>query len=150
MTGEEKRKKLKEEMKAAYKRDLQKKKEFLEKRKTLRHTQKMNGAIGEIISGLTSDDSDDWIEKINQETALSEAKTEMALDDASEVAKELESLAKEAEIEKFSASQLVEDMKREMGMIEDIIKPEEESKEEDVKKEENKDEEGSQKTLGDF
>ena len=34
MTGEEKRKKLKEEMKAAYKRDLQKRKEFQEKMKT--------------------------------------------------------------------------------------------------------------------
>ena len=144
MTGEEKRKKLKEEMKASYKRDLQKKKEFQEKMKTLRHTQKMNGAIGEIINGLTSDDSDDWINKLNQETALSEAKTEIALDQASEMAKELEKLEKQAEVEKFSASQLVEEMKKEMGLVEDEVKPEEE------KSEKPKEDEGPKKTLGDF
>ncbi|MCB0839783.1 MAG: hypothetical protein KDE26_17430 [Bacteroidetes bacterium] len=142
MTGEEKRKKLKEEMKAAYKRDLQKRKEFQEKMKTLRHTQKMNNAIGEIISGLTSDDSDEWIDKLNRDTVLSEAKTEMALDDVLEEGKELDKLKKQAEAEKFSASRLVEEMKKEMGLIDEELFPEE--------KNEKKDDEGPKRTLGDF
>ncbi|MEZ4849559.1 MAG: hypothetical protein R3B93_13255 [Bacteroidia bacterium] len=142
MTGEEKRKQLKEEMKAAYKRDLQKRKEFQEKMKTLRHTQKMNNAIGEIISGLTSDDSDEWIDKLNRDTVLSEAKTEMALDDVLEEGKELDKLKKQAEAEKFSASRLVEEMKKEMGMIDEELFPEE--------KNEKKDDEGPKRTLGDF
>ena len=142
MTGEEKRKQLKEEMKAAYKRDLQKRKEFQEKMKTLRHTQKMNNAIGEIISGLTSDDSDEWIDKLNRDTVLSEAKTEMALDDVLEEGKELDKLKKQAEAEKFSASRLVEEMKKEMGLIDEELFPEE--------KNEKKDDEGPKRTLGDF
>ncbi|MCB0853533.1 MAG: hypothetical protein KDD63_15010 [Bacteroidetes bacterium] len=142
MTGEEKRNKLKEEMKAAYKRDLQKRKEFQEKMKTLRHTQKMNNAIGEIISGLTSDDSDEWIDKLNRDTVLSEAKTEMALDDVLEEGKELDKLKKQAEAEKFSASRLVEEMKKEMGLIDEELFPEE--------KNEKKDDEGPKRTLGDF
>ena len=111
MTGEEKRRQLKEQ----YKKDLKLRKEFLEKAKKLRNMSNVNKALTEMTDGLT-DDSDEWISKINQETALTEAKLEMALDEASETQKKLEDLAKEAEMEKFSASEMVKQMKRELGM----------------------------------
>lgn len=140
MTGEEKRKQLKEQMKQAYKDDLKKRKEIQEKMKNLRHTRKLNQAITEITSGLTSDDSDDWIEKLNQESALSEAKLELSLDSASEVNKEIDKLEKDTQVEKFSAEQLVNEMKKEMGLLEEEPEaPEEEDKEEPP-----------QKKLGDF
>lgn len=118
MTGEEKRKKMKEEMKAAYKRDLQKRKEFLESAKRMKHSKKMNDAITNLTAGL-EDDSDDWIEKLNRESALSEAKLDMSLDAAANTAKELDKLAKQAEAEKFSAAELLKQMKREMGLLDE-------------------------------
>ena len=59
MTGEEKRRLLKEK----YKEDLKKRKEFLESAKRLRHTQKLNEAITDLTSSL-NDDTDEWIEKL--------------------------------------------------------------------------------------
>ncbi|MEM8900531.1 MAG: hypothetical protein AAGC85_20620 [Bacteroidota bacterium] len=124
MTGEEKRRQLKEQ----YKKDLKLRKEFLEKAKKLRNMSNVNKALTEMTDGLT-DDSDDWISKINQETALTEAKLEMALDEASETQQKLEDLAKEAEMEKFSASEMVKQMKRELGMeVEEEEATEEETK----------------------
>lgn len=124
MTGEEKRRQLKEQ----YKKDLKLRKEFLEKAKKLRNMSNVNKALTEMTDGLT-DDSDEWISKINQETALTEAKLEMALDEASETQKKLEDLAKEAEMEKFSASEMVKQMKRELGMeVEEEEATEEETK----------------------
>lgn len=150
MTGEEKRKKMKEEMKAAYKRDLQKRKEFLEQAQRLRHSKKMNDAITDLTSGLLNDDTDDWINKLNQEAALSEAKLDIHLDEASSTSQKLEKLAKEAEAEKFSAEQLLKDMKREMGLLteEDEKKEEAEETAAEEKSEEKKD--PPPKSLGDW
>ncbi|MEM7368834.1 MAG: hypothetical protein AAF587_09520 [Bacteroidota bacterium] len=149
MTGEEKRKKLKEEMKAAYKRDLQKKKEFLEQTKRLRHSKKMNDAISDLTSDLLNDDTDDWINKLNQDAALSEAKLDIHLDEASSTSQKLEKLAKEAEAEKFSAAQLLKDMKREMGLLEDEDeKAKSDASEEETSEEEKKD--PPSKSLGDW
>ncbi|MDX1906665.1 MAG: hypothetical protein SF053_06485 [Bacteroidia bacterium] len=116
MTGEEKRRLLKEQMKAEYKQDLVQRKEFLEKVKQLRETQKLNNALTDMVAGL-EDDSDAWIGKLNEASALAEAKVDMALDSALSTYDKLEALAKQAELEKLSAAQLVEQMKREMGLL---------------------------------
>ncbi|WNJ21505.1 hypothetical protein [Pontibacter sp. G13] len=116
MTGEERRRKMKEEMKAAHKADLKKKKEFLEGMKRMRHTQQMNEAISNITDGLLQDDSDDWIQKLNEDSAMSEARMELAFDSEDTVSKELDNLAKQAAVEKFNAEQLVTNMKKELGM----------------------------------
>ncbi|MEM7514272.1 MAG: hypothetical protein AAF388_25325, partial [Bacteroidota bacterium] len=159
MTGEEKRRQLKEQ----YKKDLKLRKEFLEKAKKLRNMSNVNKALTEMTDGLT-DDSDEWISKINQETALTEAKLEMALDEASETQQKLEDLAKEAEMEKFSASEMVKQMKRELGMEVEEEEAEEEAKaeakegeeaastEEGTKSTEDTPEESDQgpKTMGDW
>ncbi|MEL6672314.1 MAG: hypothetical protein AAFR61_08970 [Bacteroidota bacterium] len=112
MTGEEKRRILKEQ----YKRDLQKRKEFLEDVKKLRHTQKLNKAVSEITEGLTKDDSEDWIRQLNEEAAVSEAKFEMFMDDQT-TEDVLEKAVKEEEAKKFSAEEMVRQMKREMGLL---------------------------------
>ena len=138
MTGEEKRRLLKEQMKAEYKQDLQKRKEFLEGAKRLRHSQKMNDAVSDLMKGF-EDDSDEWIEKLNQGSALSEAKMDMMLDSASSTSRELDKLAKEAEAEKFSAENLLKEMKKEMGLL-----PQEEEQPEEKPKE------NPGKSLGDF
>ena len=158
MTGEEKRRILKEQ----YKKDLQKRKEFLEGAKRLRHTKKLNDAVTDLTSSLTNDDSDEWIEKLNQESALTEAKMEMHLDEQSSVTAELEKLAKEAEAERFSAEQLILDMKREMGLLpqEDKSAKKTEAKDESTSKSESSDKKKAKddskndgppkKRLGDF
>lgn len=114
MTGEEKRQRLKEQ----YKRDLQLRKEFLDKAKGMRPQAKINQSLNEMMDAF-KDDSEEWIGKLNEGSALSEAKFEMALDSAAEAEKELESLAHEAEMEKLRARKLVEEMKRDLGMLED-------------------------------
>ncbi|MEZ4829483.1 MAG: hypothetical protein R3C61_24835 [Bacteroidia bacterium] len=139
MTSEERRRLLKEQMKQEYKDDLKKRKEIEENMKVMRHTRKLNEAITEITSGLTADDSDEWIDKLNQSSVLSEAKLEMALDTNSAVSKEVENLENQAKAEKFAAEQLILDMKRQMGLIE-----------EEPPKEEGKGEEPPEKKLGDF
>lgn len=152
MTGEEKRKKLKEEMKASYKRDLQKRKEFLDAAKQYRHTHKLNEAVTDLVSGL-NDDSEDWIDRINQKTAVTEARMEIALDEAGEVKKELDKLEKQAQAEKFSAEELVKQMKKEMGLfVEEAPKKEEEGEEKpvDEKTEKKKKTLPPKKQLGDF
>lgn len=112
MSSEEKRRLLKEQ----YKRDFQKRKEFLKDVEKYKHSKKLNDAIQNITSGLTNEDSDDWISKLNEETALTEAKMEMAIDEAKEQQQMLEQLAKEAEMEKLQALDLVEKMKQQMGL----------------------------------
>ncbi|MEL7342205.1 MAG: hypothetical protein AAGM67_17110, partial [Bacteroidota bacterium] len=72
MTGEEKRRQLKEQ----YKKDLLARREFLEKAKQLRKSQKMNQTISEITSSLDMSDTDAWIELLNRESAITEAKME--------------------------------------------------------------------------
>lgn len=115
MTGEEKRR----EMKEQYKRDLKLRKEFLEKAKTLRSQQNINKAISEMMEGM-NDDSDDWINQLNQETALTEAKFEMALDQAKEAEQKLKDIANEAEMKRLQAESLVQQMKRDMGLLPEI------------------------------
>ena len=139
MTGEEKRRLLKEK----YKEDLKKRKEFLESAKRLRHTQKLNDAITDLTSSL-NDDTDEWIEKLNHEAAFSEAKLEMHLDEQSSTTQKLEKLAKEAETKKFSAELMVLQMKKEMGILtpdekaqfEKLTNPPEPEVEEEAKAEE--------------
>jgi hypothetical protein len=126
MTGEEKRRQLKEQ----YKRDLKLRKEFLEKAKTLRHQGRINKALGDMLEGM-NDDSQDWIDQLNQETALSEAKFDLFVDQASEAEKKAEQIAKEAEMQRIQAESMVEKMKREMGLL-----PEESEKKESEKEEE--------------
>ena len=115
MTGEERRKKLKEELKAQYKKDLMLRKEFMEKASRLKQSQKMNQTISELVGSL-EDDSDDWIEQLNRDSAVTEAKLDVMLEEASETSKELDRLAKEAEAQKFAAKSLVDQMKIEMGL----------------------------------
>jgi uncharacterized membrane protein len=72
-SGEEIRRKMKEE----FKQDLRARKEFLEKVKRLRQTQRINEALSNMS---VDDDTDDWINKLNEETAFMDAKTELALE----------------------------------------------------------------------
>ncbi|MBP6721135.1 MAG: hypothetical protein KA239_02370, partial [Bacteroidia bacterium] len=72
-TGEEMRQKMKEE----FKQDLRKRKEFLDSVKEYKRTKTLSDAVVDIQSG-SEDDTDVWIEKVNEKTALSEAKMEMA------------------------------------------------------------------------
>ncbi len=125
MTPEEKRRLLKEQ----YKKDFKERKEFLKNVEKYRQSKKLNDAIQDMTSGLLGDDSDDWISKLNQDTAVTEAKIEMAIDEAKEQQKMLEQLAQEAEMEKIEALDIVEQMKREMGLVDDSS-PKEETKQE--------------------
>ena len=150
MTGEEKRRLMKEQ----YKKDLKQRKAFLEDAKRLRHSARLNKAVSEMMDGVTKDDSDDWIQKLNEESALTEAKMEMFMDDLTSEDK-IDKLAKEAEAEKFSAEQMVLQMKREMGLIpkeekkaEPVAEKKEEEKTEDTKK--DKELPKGRKPLGDF
>lgn len=149
MTGEEKRRQLKEQIKAEYKRELKSRQEILESAKRLRHTSKMNEAIKGLTDGL-NDDSDEWIERLNRESALTEAKMEMSLDGAFDAEEKLDKLAKDAEAEKFSALSMVEQMKREMGILDD----DEDQTLKDIltedKKEDSKKGKDDSKKLGDF
>lgn len=151
MTGEEKRRLLKEQ----YKKDLQKRKAFLDQARSLRKMNTMNKSVSDIVDGFNQDDSDDWIQQLNQESALTEAKLEMALETAEDQQAELDRLAKEAEMEKFNAEEMVKQMKREMGLLteeeeEKPEPPEAKSSEPTAEKEEKKEEDKPDKTLGDF
>ena len=114
MTGEEKRQQLKEQ----YKKELLERKAFLEKAKTLRKMQRINKAISEMESAL-HDDSDEWINKLNEESALSEAKMEILMEEAlhSEEQRKLDEVQMQAEVAKKSAEDLVRQMKRELGLL---------------------------------
>lgn len=146
MTGEERRRRLKEQMKEAYKRDLRQRKEILEQAKHLRTTRKLNDAVTGITSSL-HDDTDDWIEKLNQESALTEARMEIALDAEGQTADELEKLAREAEAEKFSAEQMVQQMKRDMGLL---VEPDEKPASPAPEADKPAVDTPPKKTLGDF
>lgn len=149
MTGEEKRRLLKEQ----YKRDLLARKEFLEKAKELRKSQKLTGAISEITSSLNMDDTDVWIEHLNRESAITEAKMEVSMDLAQEAGEDiLKAQATEAEQQKLSAELLVLQMKKEMGLIDEVPTPaaeESDAETEDKPTEEEKPSPPKRK-LGDF
>lgn len=108
---------MKEQMKEAYKRDLKERQAFLEQAKRLRASQTLSDAVTGITAGL-EDDTDTWIEKLNTGSVLTEAKMEMALENEAST-EAIEKLAQEAELEKFSAADLVRQMKKEMGLLED-------------------------------
>ena len=144
MTGEEKRKILKEQ----YKKELQLRKEYLEKVERLRKLKNVTGALTS-MEGALNDDSEDWIGKIDQETAIMEAKTEMALDSQAAVEQQIQQLEQEGQMEKITAKDLVEQMKREMGLLPEVEEgpeaPEAKEGEENTPKEDS-----PRKTMGDF
>jgi hypothetical protein len=133
MTGEEQRRQLKEQ----YKQDLRKRKEFLEKTKQLRQMRIINKSVGDMIEGM-KDDSQDWIDKLNEGTALSEAKLDIALDQATTEELQIENLAKEIEMEKMNAQLMVEQMKRELGLSTVEVEVEADGDEEETTTEETK------------
>ena len=115
LSGEEQRAKMKE----AYKKDLQQRKQFLDDVKEHKRQKTLTDAVIEITSANEKDDTDVWIEQLNQKSAMSEAKMEMALDStnvsSSPIADERERLAmSDAEIRKLKAAELVAQMKAEM------------------------------------
>ncbi len=138
MTGEEKRKILKEQ----YKKELQLRKEYLEKVERLRKLKNVTGALTS-MEGALNDDSEDWIGKIDHETAIMEAKTEMALDSQAAVEQQIQQLEQEVQMEKITAKDLVEQMKREMGLL-----PETEENPDDTEAK-TQDKEGEEKTPKD-
>lgn len=111
-SSEEMRQKMKEE----FKRDLRKRKEFLDSVKEYKRTKKLSDAVVEITSA-SEDDTDVWIEKLNEKSALTEAKMEVALESSAmdtPSPKQEVSAETEAEMRKLQAQELVRQMKAEM------------------------------------
>lgn len=115
LSGDEKRRRMKEQ----FKKELRDRKEFTEKVKNLRRQQ----SITQALEGMKmEDDSDQWIERLNQETAFADAKTEIAFEAAAQSGVTIgedtleEKLAmSEAEMQKISAEEMVAKMKAEMA-----------------------------------
>lgn len=148
MSGEEEREKLKEK----YKEDLRLRKAFLERVKNLNQMQKLNSALNSMMEGL-NDDSDEWIQRLNQDAALNEAKMDMGFESAAEsTLSKLEQIAQEAEMARLNAQDLVLKMKRELGLAPEVpISPEAVETEEKTLEGPQADESAqSQKTMGDF
>lgn len=116
MTSEEYRNMLKEQ----YKKDLRERKQFLDKVEQLKKQQTLLNAIEKMNP---EDDTDDWMQKLNQETAFMEAKTELAMGAVEEQKKQIESMENQAEMEKLAAQQLIIEMKKQMGLIVETEKP---------------------------
>ena len=114
LSGEEKRQLMKEE----FKKDLKLRKEFLDKVKEVRQQKKVLDALDKMKH---EDDTDDLIRTLNEETALTDAKMEMAMDAiASE--KQVDMDFTEEEMRKISAQAMVEKMKEEIfrGLVREI------------------------------
>lgn len=113
-TGEEMRQKMKEE----FKQDLRKRKEFLDSVKEYKRTKTLSDAVVDISNAATQDDTDVWIEKVNEKSAITEAKMEVAMDSSIDVEvvppKQQVTAATEAEMRKIQAAELVRQMKAEM------------------------------------
>jgi phage shock protein A len=102
-------------MKEQYKQDLRMRKEFLNKVNELKKQQPLVNALDE-ISKAGEDDTDEWIAKLNQKSAMTEAKMEMALD-STDIPVDIEAPKPElsdAEIRKIQAAEMVAKMKAEM------------------------------------
>ncbi|MBX7242233.1 MAG: hypothetical protein K1X92_10825 [Bacteroidia bacterium] len=142
MTSEEYRNMLKEQ----YKKELREKKQFLDKVDQLKKQQTLMNAIENM---KPEDDSEDWVNKLNEETAFMEAKTELALTLQEEQKKQLESMEHQVELEKLAAQQLILEMKKQMGLIEDKpeVKPETENTQPEIK---NESQTPPPPVLGDF
>ncbi|MCI4666898.1 MAG: hypothetical protein MRZ79_01965 [Bacteroidia bacterium] len=153
MTPEEKNRLEREKLKEAYKAELKKRKEFLNSAKQLQTSRKLNDAISKITDAL-NDDTDEWVEKLNRESAVGEAKMDMFLEQASQTTNEMEKLANEAELAKNSAQDLVSQMKKEMGILDIDIEEDEKKLEEilkeDTDKEKKKDTPPPKKSMGDI
>lgn len=151
MTGEEKRQQLKEQ----YKQDLIQRKAFLEKVRQLSKIQRINKALSDMESAITGDDSDEWIQKLNQDSAINEAQLDMALDQALKSGQNMQDLMQQVEKERASATDLVKQMKKEMGLpVEEedtapVVENAPQTETEEEKPEEGSDS-SSKKTLGDF
>ncbi|MCS7073165.1 MAG: hypothetical protein NZ108_01720 [Bacteroidia bacterium] len=76
LSGEEKRAKLKE----IYKKDLLERKKILQKINAQKHLNKISSALEDMNKILTGDDTDEWIQKLNQKSTLTEAKLDTAVD----------------------------------------------------------------------
>ena len=112
LSGEEKRRRMKEE----YKKELRARKEFLDKVNGLRRVQSINKALSDMN---VEDDSQEWIDKLNQESAFTEAKVEMAMESArlaeEDAKSEQQKALDEAEMQKLAAEEMVRKMKEEMA-----------------------------------
>ena len=120
LSGEEKRAKLK----AQFKKDLLARQEFQDKVKHLRQSQRISDALASMSA---QDDTDEWVNKLNEETAFMDAKTELAMDsmptinvpiegaDGKVDLPELDNIASEKELQKIAAEELVRQMKAEMA-----------------------------------
>lgn len=110
LSSEEQRERMKEE----YKRELKARKEFLGKVNTLKQQQTLLNAM----EGMQyEDDSDEWINKLNQETAMREAKVEMAMDTIGEdiPVEIVPPQVSEEELKKIAAAEAVRKMKEQMA-----------------------------------
>lgn len=118
LSSEEQRRLMKEQ----YKDDLRQRKEFLNKVNELKKQEPILKALENM---QVEDDSDEWIAKLNQKSAMSEAKMEMAMDSSGVITPSLEEVAKpefsEEEIKKIQAAEMVAKMKAEMqgGTVEE-------------------------------
>ncbi len=110
LSSEEQRERMKEE----YKRELKARKEFLGKVNTLKQQQTLLNAM----EGMQyEDDSDEWINKLNQETAMREAKVEMAMDTIGEdiPVEIVPPQVSEEELKKIAAAEAVRKLKEQMA-----------------------------------
>lgn len=112
LSGEEKRRQMKEQ----FKKELRERKAFQEKAAQLRKQQNITQALESMVQ---EDDSQEWIDKLNSETAFSEARTEMALEAAEAAATQADNDEQirlgEEEMKKITAEELVQQMKEQMA-----------------------------------
>lgn len=141
-------------LKEQFKQDLKLRKEFLNKVQGLRQTQRINKALSDLNP---EDDTDDWIQKLNEESAFAEAKADLAMDDT--LSKHMDIPIEgpatprhsEEEMQKIMAESLVEQMKAQMreeaklSHSEEYL-PDDTTPEEDASKSKGT----GRKTLGDF
>lgn len=116
---EEERKRLKEQIKQEELADLKQRKSFLNKVNEVKKQQPLVNAMNEIekMASGEGDDTNDWMNLLNQDTALMDAKTEMALSMEEEKQQKLNQISNQMEMEKLNAQKLVNDMKRSMGLL---------------------------------
>lgn len=135
LSGEEKRKKMKEQFKKELLQDLEFKRKVQEMKKM--------SQIQKALENMNyADDSDEWINKLNEKAAISDAKLEIAFDDIEQKAKESKL---EDELNKIIAEEIVNETKNEMNAKKTLgdfgI---------DEEKQSDKPEDKNNKTLGDF
>lgn len=78
LTGEEQRAIMREQYKQEYKQ----RKEYLEMLQKAQRINKINRELGKLEAMVTGDDSEDWMRQLNNQTALNEARVELALENA--------------------------------------------------------------------